>query len=214
MYPSVRAAWRPWNTPFEGVVSWLYLDTHVPPLVTTGMGNLVDPIELALGLPWQVGAGGPLAPQDQIRAEWQAVKGNTHLSRAGARADEAVTKLRLSDAAIDALIGTRLDENEVTLKKHPAFADFDNWPADAQLGLMSMCWAMGASFGAKWPHFSSLVAVRDFARAATGCAMEGSPAPARRNVATAAAFECAAQVIAAGADPSVLLSPVLVAVGA
>lgn len=206
MYDAVKAAWRAWNTPFEGVIYWLYLDTHVPPLVTTGLGNMVDPVDMALGLPWTVGTNGPLATQAQIRSEWQQVKSAVYLSRRGAGAAEELTTLRLSDASIDDLCAEKLDEFETILKRHAAFAAMDDWPADAQLGLMSMAWAMGPDFGAKWPHFSAAAAVADFEAMSIGCAMNGSPPPAPRNAATKLAFFYAARVVSTGADPSQLLS--------
>jgi hypothetical protein len=207
MYDSVRAAWRPWNTSFEGIVYWMYLDTHDPPLVTTGMGNLIDPIALALPLAWQK-PDGTDASQDEISAEWQAVKQNIALSSAGAGAAGRATQLRLDDAAIDTLIGERLDQNIATLKRHAAFSAFETWPADAQLGLLSMAWAMGAGFGQNFPRFSASVAALDFTTAATQCTMQGSPAPVRRNNATQLAFQLAAQAVASGRDLSVLSSPV------
>lgn len=208
MHDSVRAAWRLWNTPFEGVVYWMYLDTHNPPLVTTGMGNMIDPVELALGLPWQWGASGAFASTDSIATEWRAVKADATLSQRGARAAEAGTLLRLPDAAVDALIGQKLDQFEMELKLHPAFAAFETWPADAQLALLSMAWAMGPGFGGGWPHFTASCAALDFETASMQCGMGGSPPPAARNRATARAFEWAAQVVSTKADPSVLLTPI------
>jgi hypothetical protein len=49
MQASVRAAWCDFNRSLEGWVSWMYLD--VEGLVTTGMGNLIDPVEAAFPLP-------------------------------------------------------------------------------------------------------------------------------------------------------------------
>lgn len=207
MHPSVRSAWRAWNKPFEAIVSWMYLDTHQPPLVTTGEGNLIDPISLALALPWMIGDAGRYATQDEISEEWHAVKANTELSHEGAAAAERVTKLRLSAAAIDTLIYQRLDADEATLKRYPSFAAFDAWPADAQLGLLSMAWAMGPSFGPHWPVFSVACAKQDWIDAARDAQMRGSPAPVRRNGATSMAFLYAAQSVLTHQDPSILLSP-------
>lgn len=213
MYPRVRAAWRPWNKPFEGVIYWMYLDTHNPPLVTTGMGNMIDPVSLALGLPWTIGDSGIYATQEQIEAEWRTVRADTALSRAGAIAARRVTKLRLSDAAIDVLIGQRLDANEAELKTHPSFAALDDWPADAQLGIFSMAWAMGPDFSGtalhqKWPSFSAACAKQDWIAASRDDQMKGSPDPVKRNAATSMAFLYAAQSVLTHADPSVLLSPI------
>ena len=50
----------------------------------------------------------------------------------------------LGDDAINDLIQKRLSDNESFLKRHSPFADFEDWPADAQLAVLSMAWAMGA----------------------------------------------------------------------
>jgi hypothetical protein len=61
--------------------------------------------------------------------------------------------LELSDDAIDSLIIDRLTKNESFLKRQPWFQDFDTWPADAQLGLLSMAWAMGPAAPGNFPSF-------------------------------------------------------------
>jgi GH24 family phage-related lysozyme (muramidase) len=203
MQDSVRAAWCDFNRSLEGWISWMYLD--VKGLVTTGMGNLIDPMATALGLPWVDGAGNP-AGQNDIAAEWQAVKNNHALAHQGAQAARAVTQLRLSDADIQVLVLDKLDHNERILKANPAFANFDAWPADAQLGLLSMAWAMGPGFGPGFPHFSQAVSAGDFATAAADCQMNatGNPGLVRRNAANRQAFLYAATA----ANPAVLYSAV------
>ncbi len=120
MYQSVRDAFRAFNEPFEGVVPWMYLD--IKGLVTVGVGNLIDPVELALKLPFE-SKNDPKTTADstQIATEWHAIKGNPALARAGFRACEPLTQLRLNDAAINALIAARLAGNEVILKKSAFF---------------------------------------------------------------------------------------------
>jgi hypothetical protein len=54
---SVRAYFPILTAPLEGVCTWPYLDSRG--LVTTGIGDLVDPIELALPLPWHRADGSP-----------------------------------------------------------------------------------------------------------------------------------------------------------
>lgn len=206
MQHTVWNAWVGWNTPLEGNVNWMYLDTHKPPLVTTAMGNLIDPIDLALALPWRLVGHGRLATKDEIRAEWSKVKADTKLSAQGAKAASYVTMLRLSPSAVDGLISRRLSETADALKK--TFVEFEMWPADAQLGLLSMGWAMGPAFTAKFPKLTAACQSMNFETAALECWMNGSPAPVRRNTATALAFSLAAGVVANDTDFSVLRSPV------
>jgi len=185
----------------------MYLD--VEGLVTTGMGNLIDPISLATPLPWLDVTGAP-AGQAAITAEWTNIKNTVALAHQGAQAARAIATLHLDDPTIDGLILDRLTKNEAILVSYPPFADFPNWPADAQLGLLSMAWAMGPGFGPGFPRFSQACLAGDFASAAVDCAMNdaGNPGLTRRNAANRQALLYAAQVVATGADPGVLLSPV------
>jgi len=203
MQPVVRRAWRAFNESLEGLVSWMYLD--IKGLVTTGMGNLIDPVETALAVRWRHADGSP-ASADEVRAEWASMKHNVALAHQGAHAAHAVARLHLEDADIDALIFARLERDEAILKANAAFADFDQWPADAQLGLLSMAWAMGSGFGRGFPHFSQACAARDFATAAADCQMvvTGNPGLIRRNAANRQAFLFAGSA----ADPTALRSPV------
>ena len=61
------------------------------------------------------------------------------------------------------------------------FQKFDEWPADAQLALHSMAWAMGSAFAArgKWPHFRAACAKMDFDLAADNCKMSEAGNPGR-----------------------------------
>ena len=201
MQPVVRDNWRRFNESLEGLTSWMYLD--VKGLVTTGMGNLIDPLPAALTLPWRAAVGTLASPQD-IRAEWTGIKNNVALAHQGAQAARAVATLHLDDAAIDAIILNKLVQNETILKAFQAFEDFGTWPADAQLGLLSMAWAMGPGFGPRFPHFSQSCAAKDFTNAAADSQMNeaGNPGLVRRNAANRQAFLFAASA----ADPTVLQS--------
>jgi len=209
MYDSVRVAFRGFNEPFEGVVHWMYLD--VRGLVTIGVGNLIDPIEAALALPFHsLAAPGAVATEAQISAEWHRIKSDPTLATRGYKACESMTQLRLDDAAVDALIASRLAGNEASLKKKLAFAHFDTWPADAQLGLLSMAWALGAGGPSTFPHFSAACQTLDFATAAEECTIneQGNAGVAPRNRANRILFRNAAMIRAGGGyDPARLYYP-------
>ena len=55
--PSVRAIFWPFTDPLEGVVSTMYLDAIG--LVTVARGDLIDPVDAALDLPFVYGDGTP-----------------------------------------------------------------------------------------------------------------------------------------------------------
>jgi hypothetical protein len=99
----------------------------------------------------------------------------------------------------------KLAANETYLRqRYPAY---DDWPADAQLGLLSMSWAMGPGF--KFPAFDAAVTDLDFARAATVCSINSTnnPGVVPRNAANKQLFGNAAAVGAWALDPDVLWYP-------
>lgn len=206
MHLSVTQAFRGFNEPFEGVVRYMYLD--ILGLVTIGVGNLIDPVSAALSLPFQyknrpgIKTPGAPAPTNVIEAEWKSLKGMTDLAHKGHRACEKFTNLELSDDSINALIKKRLSQNESFLKRQKPFRDFDNWPADAQLAILSMAWAMGPGNLHKWTLFAGGCERKDFDTAAANCRMReaGNPGVIPRNKANAQLFQNAAAVVAGEAD--------------
>ncbi|MGO9893202.1 MAG: hypothetical protein ACLPX8_03180, partial [Bryobacteraceae bacterium] len=96
----------------------------------------------------------------------------------------------------------RLAANESFLKRQQWFQDFDTWPADAQLGLLSMAWAMGPGGPGQFPHFSSACKSLDFNAAAAECKMNeaGNPGLIPRNQANFTLFSNAAIVLAGEAQ--------------
>jgi hypothetical protein len=178
MYPSVRSHASSFNAKLEGQIPYMYLD--VKGLVTTGIGNLIDPIDSALDLPFKYlpkagpALSGKPASKDDITREWHMIKQHKELAAAGARSHkkkdgtiihgaDTYATMALDDAGISALFDKSLDKMNAALAA--AFHDFERWPADAQLGLLSMAWAQGPNFH-KWPHFRDACLQQDFASAA------------------------------------------------
>ena len=224
MKPSVRAAWVTFNTTFEGMTDWMYLDLKC--LVTTGMGNLVDPITTSLNLPWRRGIGGPLVTINEVADGWRAVKARPDLAPHGGGAFTSVCNLRLAASDVSALILRKLSAIENTLMARPEFRSYPNWCADAQMGLLSMGWALGPSFS--FPKFQLAASAQNWVVCAgsPGDAdldpslrgeswMEDNHQPGPnptnpglhpRNLATRVCFFNAARV-AAGLDPNSLYYP-------
>jgi GH24 family phage-related lysozyme (muramidase) len=225
MKPAVATRFLDFTEPLEGLVDYMYVD--VKGLVTIGFGNLIDPIDLALPLPFVKKAGGLPATRDEIIAEWNLIKDKDNarqLKTKGHRACQPLTNLKLTRDAINDLCARRLQGNEANLKKIKAFARFDEWPADAQLGLHSMAWAMGSgfAFNERWPGFRKACAAMDFDAAANNCKMSevGNRGLVPRNRANVHLFRNASAVLAGEADgfyvrdtlyfPMVLMEPVVV----
>lgn len=191
MHQSVRAAFRAFTEPFEGRVPYPYLD--VKGLVTVGTGNLIDPSPAALGLPWQI--DGRPATRAEILADWTALKKQQGLARLHHKYAAPVTRIRLTPEAMDALLLARLDANEADLKRRH-FPDFDSYPADAQLALLSIAWAVGSDWPRKFPRTKLAVLARDWSMAATEGVINsaGNPGVIPRNHANRLCFQNAARV--------------------
>lgn len=175
IWPSVEEVFYRWTAQYEGVAFCMYAD--ILGLVTTGVGNLL-PLEVALVLPWKH-PDGTLASRGEIEEAWNTINGNEEAARRGARYACTLTDLRLSEEAVDALVRDRLEQNaEILARRFPAFAD---WPADAQLAVLSMAWAMGAGF--HFPKFQSAINAGDFAAAAAESTINatGNPGVVPRN---------------------------------
>jgi hypothetical protein len=145
----------------EGVIPWLYLD--IRGLVTTGIGCLVDPVGLALDVPFQI--GDRPATQEEIADVWHRVKASTPLAHLGAKAASKLTALHLPPAGVRQLLERRLRANEAYLVKHhfPALLE---WPENVQLAIALIAWACGAGFPASWPSFTAAALAEDWALAA------------------------------------------------
>ncbi len=226
MKEAVARNWRMFNEPLEGLVPFMYQD--VKGLVTIGMGNLIDPISTALGLQFTkrrkpgVSKPGERATRAEIEAEWKLIKSKPELAIKGHRACDPLCSLELLPAEIDKLIRVKLQQNEAFLKRQKPFRDFDNWPADAQMSLLSMAWAMGPAFATGWPRFSAACEGTDFNAAAQNCRMseKGNAGVIKRNDANQSLFRNANAVLRGENDgfysrenlyyPTVLLAPITI----
>jgi len=148
MRSAVANAFTDFTIEHEGYTPYMYAD--VKNLVTTGIGNLIDPIGAALSLPWKRSDGSP-ASQDEIRDAWNTVKSHTELNQRGGGSYQGLTTLRLNKQDIKNLVANKVSSNESILRTR--FPGFDSWPSDAQLGILSMAWAAGPGF--KFPKFQA-----------------------------------------------------------
>jgi GH24 family phage-related lysozyme (muramidase) len=205
MHESVREIFPDFSKRFEGYVHWMYLD--VKGLVTIGIGNLIDPEASAVSLPFADKNTGVAASQAEIRSEWRAVKARQDLKNRLFPVFDPLTRLRLSDAAISALVRKRLAGNQEVLER--TFDDWAAWPADAQLGVLSIAWAVGAAFAPKWPKFTAACRAGDWLTAAAECTLreEGNPGVIPRNQANRLLFGNAHEIVSRNLDPARLQFP-------
>lgn len=212
MWPAVRRIFAEWSAQFEGRVPWPYLDQakdakgNPTPILTVGIGNAVLTLTDMLALPWVHKGSSRPATKDEITAAWNAVHARADLAPHGGGAFEGVTDLRLTDDAIDAIVDEDLDAKASALT--PSFPGIDAWPADAQLLLFSMAWALGVGkLQHEFPRFCGFMRAEDFRGAATEAHIreEGNPGIIPRNVANQRLAANAAHVLEAGLALNVLL---------
>lgn len=176
MYPSVAVAFIPSVLKGEGKVRWPYLDNKG--LVTYGIGILGDGGAKGkfLSEPWKIeapGLGARAATNQEIEAAWQAVKGHQEWKDYGGGNGvwQGLTDIRLDDDGIQHATESWLSASEPTLRQH--FPAYDTMPADAQLALLGMSYAMGPAFAGGYPAFTAAVnaVVPDYLTAANQSAI-------------------------------------------
>ena len=193
MHQSVLNVFPKFTSEFEGRVSWMYQD--IKGLITIGLGCLIDPMYVAGHLPFVRLADKQPASATEICLEWNRIKKMKDLALKGHLAARKHCNLRLLEKDIDALARYRLLENERILNL--AFPKLQEFPADAQLCINSMAWAMGAFFFRKWPRLMSSINNPNgpnWEQAAANCHMKttGNPGLKPRNKANEKLFLSAA----------------------
>jgi GH24 family phage-related lysozyme (muramidase) len=222
----IPTIWLEWNRPFEGHTKHLYIDSRG--LVTAGVGNLLDatprvpPWAPALELFWRL-PDGRVATDAEVVAQWRTLKSyavpertvaewrNRHGDkplplqlRGGATKEmQSITTIRLSPAAVEALVRKRLFEMAGTIRAQ--FSTWDSWPADAQCGLLSVAWARGPSgFATAFPRMTAALRIRDWEGAARECELRGGYED--RDAANRRCFLAAARCDREGLDPEIMHS--------
>jgi len=122
---------------FEGLTTWMYLDTRG--LCTTGIGHMLSSPTAALALPWR-DPGGELTSAEQVAAQWRQV----HAAPVGHAAPfyRQYTVMRLSedDARADA---ARVVELEALVGLRTLIPGFDDLPEPARLALVDLAYNLG-----------------------------------------------------------------------
>ena len=208
MHLSAKTALYDFLKQYEGKVNFMYLD--IKGLVTVGVGHLIDPVHQAAKLEFRRKGGTSPVSSAEVMSEWQTVKGRKDLIPRGGEAFGAVTSLELSDNGIKAMVASHANGIEDYIKKNPSaskfYADFDKWPADAQLAFMGVAWGgiPIPQFG--WHKFPEACRVQDWDTAAAQCKIT-SPIAAGRNEAHKGMFLNAAAVRSNGDDITQLSWP-------
>jgi hypothetical protein len=201
MHPSVATALPGFLKQYEGKVNFMYLD--VKGLVTIGIGNLIDPVNLALKLEFGTkGGGGPVSGGDVI-SEWNTVKARTDLMGKGSAGFGAITRLQLTDKGIETMVNDHAKAIESYITTNASaqkyYSNFPNWPADAQMALIGIAWGVMPLPQFGWHKFPEACKIEDWETAANECKITSAIATGR-NEAHKLMFLNAAAVKANG-DP-------------
>jgi len=139
------------NDPFEGRVYTMYQDAKG--LLTVGLGDLIDPIQLGWALPWRHRSDGSLASQSEYIAEWNIIKGASNLATDGWQTAATLCKLCLSPDDVTSLVKQKIEGNEHVLRSR--LPGYDDWCCDAQVFIHSMAWADGPNM--RYPRMFKLL---------------------------------------------------------
>ena len=204
-WPSALDGFWPITKKLEGdSLTYMYQDDRG--LVTTGTGNLIDPVSAAIAAGTWYHPDGSAATDAEVTANWQLVKDNDDRSLFSTRATGIDgNDLRLSADGVAALGNNKLASNLVYLHKY--FPDFDKWPADAQLGTMLMSWGLGPAFSVNYPSFTKAVnaLLPDWKEASAQSTW--SNITRARDTAQRTMFLNAAASQQTGMDPSIIIWP-------
>lgn len=205
MRQAVIDSWHEFSIPLEGRVHHMYLD--ILGLVTAGVGNLADPVSLALAMPWKRLDGTRAAPHE-IVDNWNRIKNLQELKSRHYNAAAPFTNIRLDDEGIDAMVMQKLVGNAAFMQA-THFPDLFRWPADAQLGVSSMAWACGPDFPREFKNFRRFAADQKWLEAMAACKIReaGNPGIVPRNQANRLCFANAETVRRGGLNPEILYWP-------
>ncbi len=153
MYPGVAPALREFLGHGEGDLNFMYLDNRQGERkVTTGIGFSIDPLAACLErhtsnrLSWYCGER--LATEQEVRQEWEQVKSMQNFGRGQSGAmfqGRTNLNLRLRQPNIEAYFAQQAaDYRQQLVTGSPKLAQFDTYPADAQMGVLALAWAVGA----------------------------------------------------------------------
>jgi hypothetical protein len=157
-----------WNftDPLEGGTAYhMYMVQDLQ--VATGMGITFgknEGLTKALDLSWVYKSGHPQQglPCDRadVIKDYNKVLGMTEEGAAGGGGRTVwtdATQCRITPEGLRTAVSTKLNDNIRILKTkfHQYFDDFDNFPADAQLAVVSMTWGIGPNFPETWLKLSA-----------------------------------------------------------
>jgi type VI secretion system secreted protein VgrG len=134
---------------WEGVVGHMYLDTHKPPLVTVGAGNMVASVSAAQALPFVNARTGRRATKDEIAYAFQKV---TAMSGARPASHYRLSpSIEIPEERIKELALERLRTEFIPgIKK--LFRRFDDFPLPAREAIIDIAYNAGVGRAESHSH--------------------------------------------------------------
>lgn len=205
MRPHVVQMFPRYSVDLEGICDHMYVDRKR--LVTAGVGNLCEPIQLALRFPWMMGER--RATVEEVTADWHAINSREEqLWNTVAAKQAQYTRVRLTEDAIDAMVLRQLTAN-INYARENFFPLWDTFSSDAHLALASTMWALGAGIDKRRPGLVRAANNGDWVAAKHHAHLEESnnPGVIERNRRQDICFDNAATVATRGLDPELLFWP-------
>ena len=200
----------------EALVLCMYLDFRG--LMTTGIGDLIDnevgdfgAVQAEINkFTWRKIKDNVVATATEIEAEWRKIKGlistGVHLKMNGKMFEDWARKqnpplvtLQLNeDEYLKNNFFAKLDRFERSIKRTPNeyFKDFADFPADAQLGIVSIAWGNGEYFAyGGWKNFRELAKAQNWRKIVDDKQYRWQNINEGREIATRKLFNNAANVV-------------------
>ena len=204
MRAHVEQIWLQYNADLEGEFGFMYVD--VKRLVSTAVGIMIEPVELALKLSWMM--GDRRATIEEVTHDWHEINSREEeLWNTRAPLQAKYTRVRLTEETIRAVVMDRLHANLAYVRRF--FPLWDQWPSDAQLGTASLFWALGAGLDKTRPAFVRAANRGDWLLAKLHAHLNesGNAGVAPRNRKQELCFDNASTVATRGLDPVLLFWP-------
>jgi len=168
MKPSALTQFTAKTRELEGYELRPYLDTKG--IVTIGMGHAVESRAAWLALPLVSVATGAPADDEQKAEEWSDLHSFVEIGHPASYYTAGAT-LMLTDANVEQLF----DSDVAALERYAqsTFPSYDDYPADAQCGVLSMFYSLGPAGFHGYPRCTAFIRAGNWAGAAGECFMHG-----------------------------------------
>lgn len=163
MFPNLIPTMRKTLATFEGVTDFMYLDQKG--LVTTGVGNLIDPKEKVNDFEWLRKDDTTPTPEE-VDAEWDQIQKRQADKNKGGMYFKQFATLHITPSNLEKVFTKKATDFVGWLQRNENFKEIDDFPWDAQLGIMMWIWATGSGKPEWYQEFKAACKKQDWEEAA------------------------------------------------